>query len=340
MEPSTIWIAGFPSHCGGADTELSHQIDLFLRHDWNVHLVPMYSAAEDIVVDLQRRGCGIHTFDDGIFTDKIVASWCNGNFLEALPRIFYAGKPRKIVWFNCMTWLFPREIEAHERSWLDVFGFVSAYQRDILAPKLEKIGSIDTFDYRPWTNPCRFEGAYREWSGSYRIGRLSRDDATKFSDDTWKLYGTVEVPRSLRKEIRIMGFGPNARVKLGAPPASLNAAVFPPNFLPPREFLAEIDVLLHRTGGSRESYGRAVIEAMASSVVPIVENDFAFPEFIVDGETGYLEATSEDMSERATWLAHHPEVHRRVARAAREYVVELSKDEQCIKGWQSLIAND
>jgi hypothetical protein len=40
---------------------------------------------------------------------------------------------------------------------------------------------------------------------------------------------------------------------------------------------------LDMTGGTGESYDR-VIEACAHGVVPVVENDYAFPELIVHGE--------------------------------------------------------
>ncbi|CAJ0858052.1 hypothetical protein AMST5_01081 [freshwater sediment metagenome] len=39
-----IWVAGYPSVYGGADTELDHNIDLWRRFGIEVHLVPMPDA--------------------------------------------------------------------------------------------------------------------------------------------------------------------------------------------------------------------------------------------------------------------------------------------------------
>ena len=35
----------------------------------------------------EMRGCIVHHFHPGIFRDKIVASFCNGEFLQKLPEI-------------------------------------------------------------------------------------------------------------------------------------------------------------------------------------------------------------------------------------------------------------
>ena len=39
-----IWIAGYPSPFGGADTELDHNIDLWLGQGVAVYLVPMFGC--------------------------------------------------------------------------------------------------------------------------------------------------------------------------------------------------------------------------------------------------------------------------------------------------------
>ena len=77
---------------------------------------------------------------------------------------------------------------------------------------------------------------------------------------------------------------------------------------------------MHKTGGSRESYCRVLVEAYAHGVVPVVENAYAFPELVVHGETGFLAESSAHMSELASELAHDPKRHCRIAHAGREYL--------------------
>src|SRR5262245_24437385 len=125
--PMELWVAGFPSTYGGADTELDHLIDLLRDHGVAVHLVPMFGADEAMKQSVLRRGCEIHSFSDDIFRGRTVVSFCNGHFLSRLPAIMSAGRPAKVIWFNCMTSLFDDEKRAHQSGHIDYFGFVSAY---------------------------------------------------------------------------------------------------------------------------------------------------------------------------------------------------------------------
>jgi glycosyltransferase involved in cell wall biosynthesis len=96
--------------------------------------------------------------------------------------------------------------------------------------------------------------------------------------------------------------------------------------------------MIHKTGGSRESYCRVLIEAWAHGVVPIVERDYAFPELVVEGETGFMTSDSDEMSYRASWLAFHPAAHRRMAQAGRRRLEEVLVDEEaCWAGWRVLL---
>lgn len=333
-----LWVAGFPSPYGGADTELDHQIALWRRHDVDVHLVPMFGADDHTRARMLARGCHIHAYRDDIFRGKRVVSFCNGEFLAHLPRIMARGRPAQVIWFNCMTWLFDPEREAHRQGWIDIFGFVSAYQRTQLEPQLRAIRDhVDTFEYRPYFDASDIEWRYRPWDGTYRLGRISRDDSGKFAADTWRIFDRVMVPPHLAKKIYILGYGANAAAKIGPAPAGLDWQTWGPGELAASDFYRTIDTLIHKTGGSRESYCRVVIEAYAHGVVPIVEDDYAFPEIVVDGETGFRCNDSDEMSWHASMLARSPDRHRAVAERGRAFLVDTLSDEAaCWRGWSSL----
>jgi hypothetical protein len=77
-----IWVAGYPSLFGGADTELDHNIDLWRAHAVDVHLVPLTEWCDPAVRALcDARGCVTHRYEPGVFADKVVVSFCNGEFL-------------------------------------------------------------------------------------------------------------------------------------------------------------------------------------------------------------------------------------------------------------------
>ena len=332
------WIAGFPSSYGGADTEVDHLIDLLRDRDVAVHLVPMFSADEAMKRSVLARGCQVHAYSDDVFRGRTVISYCNGNFLDKLPAIMAKGRPSKVVWFNCMTTLFDAEKRAHQSGHVDYFGFVSAFQGRCLAPELAKIGPFRTFSYRPYFNARRVEWRYRDWDGSYRIGRISRDDASKFAADTWRIFDRVLVPSDLRKKVYILGYGPNASRKIGSAPPGLDWRTWTGNEIPATDFYRTIDTMIHKTGGSRESYCRVLVEAYAHGVVPIVEDDYAFPELVVHGETGFRARCSDEMSYYASTLAHDPAKHRRIAANGRRFLEEkLVNGEACWRGWEEIL---
>jgi len=83
--------------------------------------------------------------------------------------------------------------------------------------------------------------------------------------------------------VYFLGYGDNAAAKCGSPPHGLGWLTWSPNAIPAEQFYGTISTLIHKTGGSRENYCRAVVEAYAQRVVPIVEDDYGFPSGERDG---------------------------------------------------------
>lgn len=336
---AAIHVAGFPSRYGGADTELDHLLDLLRSPalDVRVTLVPMFGADPEMRASVAARGIAIEEFRPDVFAGRTVLSFCNGEFLNLLPVIMRSGRPRRVVWFNCMTATFERERAAHRAGWIDVFGFVSRFQERLLRAELEPLGPVATFPYRPYFNTARVAWQYRRWDGSYRLGRISRDDGAKFAKDTWRIFDRVLVPSPLAKKVYLLGYGPNAAAKIGPAPWGLDWRTWSPDEIPSEQLYRTIDTMVHKTGGSRESYCRVLVEAYAHGVVPIVEDAYAFPELVVHGETGFLARTSDEMSYYASVLAHEPDRHHAMAVAGRRHLEALVDPERCAVGWRELL---
>jgi hypothetical protein len=336
---SEVWVAGFPGYWGGADTELDHLVDLFLEHGVEMHFVPMFCADPRMVESVLERGGHIHAYSVDVFKGKTVVSFSNRNFMAHLPMIASHGRPRKVIWFNCMTWLVEVEMTAHRLGLIDYFGFLSAYQERILAPLLNRIAPYQTFDHKPFFNVSRVDWAYRKWQGDFRLGRISRDDWSKYAPDTWCIFDDVSVPSDLRKRVYILGYGPNAQRAIGLPPKHLDATTWPCNAIPAKQFYRTIDTMIHKTGTSRESYCRVLIEAYAHGVVPIVENDYAFHELVIDGETGFMTSDSAAMSDYATLLAHDSKRHRRMAENGRAHLeTVVTSASESWRGWEGVLS--
>jgi glycosyltransferase involved in cell wall biosynthesis len=130
--------------------------------------------------------------------------------------------------------------------------------------------------------------------GYFGLGRVSRDDADKFPQDMWKIFAQVVSP--LPTKTFVLGFGENAARKCGSvPPCDwLDWMTWMPGATSARDLYGRIHVLIHKTGGSRENWPRTILEAMASGVAVITEDDWALPEMIENGVTGFLCRSSAD----------------------------------------------
>jgi hypothetical protein len=335
-----LWIAGFSSFFGGADTELDHLTDLWRMYDVEVHFVPMFGCDPKMKALVLNRGCYVHDYKPDIFKDKIVGSWCNGEFLKHLPDIMEQGRPKCIIWHNTMTWTFPLEKVAHKNGWIDYFGFVSEYQKSWLKPELEKIAPVRELEgYRPYfnlDNPGQnLKFSYKAPENYFAMGRISRDDGNKYSSDMWQIFNKVLSPKP--KKTYILGYGENAHKKCGKAPPELDWQIWPPNGIPVKEFYKILHCVIHKTGGSRESYCRIVPECYAAGVPIIAEDDYAFPTLIIDGVTGYRCKSSDEMSYRASELAFDEEKRKNMVFAARDFLVnEISNKDKCWQPWEKL----
>lgn len=339
-----IYIAGYPASVGGANTEMLHNVALFREKGVDVHLVSMFplACAEPAMRALaDELGCVSHDYERGIFRNKIVASWNLGRFLCYLPEIIQDGRPKLVAWANCMTTASMIELKCHAMGWIDRFAFVSHYQRNLLLPALKAIRPVNELEgYRPhYSLDPRLQGIqyrYRPPGEDFVLGRISRDDPSKFSPDTWKIFRDVGTCR-YRKRVVMLGFGERTARAIGNPPGGCYE-LYAPGQISAAEFYGRVHCVIHKTGGSRESYCRIVPECYAAGVPIIVERDFAFPELIVDGETGFMCSSSADMSAIATELARYEDRRRNIIEAGYEYLkTEFSLSSKSWACWENII---
>lgn len=320
-----IWIAGFPSYVGGADTELDHQITLWTQAGIEVNLCPVNGfdpSGHDpaMVESVNNRGCVTHQYEHGIFKDKLVFALCNDQVLKKAPTIALTGKPAALIWGNCMTWIMEAEKEANDLDLIDFHVFQSDYQRRRLTNELGKTGKVREWEgYRPWFDFTRFSMRVKTPSNYLGVGRISRDDPSKFHPFMWRMYGKVSAP--LPVKCFVLGYGENSTKHHGTPnnPETgctwLDFATWDMGGISAAEFFQKIDVLMHITGGSRENWPRCVLEAWANGVVPITDDDWGLTEMIEDGVTGFRCKTIDEAAYRASQLAFDDGLRMRMSEA-------------------------
>jgi hypothetical protein len=321
-----VYVIGAPSYVGGADTELWHTLRLWRSNNLEVALVPTWGLSEEWRKKCEGIGCEVHLpgnpqslLDVPGLRGSIVVSFCNKHFLENASSLRQIGC--KTVWLNCMTWMFDDE-RKHYRTHgpFDHYVFQSKYQQWSLTCELENYGYCDAsgsvihgaFDLEAFP----FRPLLREPGAPFVIGRISRPDPDKYSSNTWPIYSRM--PQPLRA--RLMAWDRRIEKKLGTPPEW--AECLEANRETPQLFFGKLHCMVQINGGAAENWPRSGLEAMASGVPLVVQNEWGWREMVRHDETGYLCNNDDEFVSCATKLANDDGHRLTMARLARKAMEE------------------
>ena len=182
--------------------------------------------------------------------------------------------------------------------------------------------SFDELAFCPRQHPPRED---------FYIGKLARPDLDKWSSNHWRIL--ERVPYAGRRALA-MGWTLSLVRKCGTPPAW--AETFTPQQRTIGDFLGRCHALVGLNGGARENWPRVGLEAMAAGVPLVCQNLWGWREMIVDGETGFLTDSDDEMAFRLAQLAHDEPLRQRMARAARAHVEQLSDPVRLGRQWKEL----
>ena len=336
-----VFLMGYPGDLGGACTEAWHTVKLWRRGGLDVHLIPTWGTDAKWRARVDALGCTTHVATPETLSaipglpGAVVVSFCNGAFLSQAGRLRELGC--RLVWSNCMTWLFQAEREFYRQSGpFDAFHFQSVFQRELLEPQLAEHG------YRPELGHL-IHGAFdaHEWMFQPRphtrgepfvIGRAARPDADKWSSNTWPIYGRIQYRQ---KRALMLGMDERTHKKLGKAPAW--ADCLQPLAIPARQFFSTLHCMLPVNGGARENWPQAGLEAMAAGVPIVAQNEWGWREMIEHGVTGFLGGCDEELAHYAAVLAYDEDLRMRMAHAARERLVnQLANPNVLLAGWNRL----
>jgi hypothetical protein len=309
-----------------------------------VHLVPTWAISDEWRRKVQAIGCEIHEIagpdlilDVPGIKESIVVGMCNAEFLKCT-EVLRAQARCKLVWMNCMCWIFDREVE-HYRKWgpFHRYVFQSEFQKSCLFPLLHHHGLESeaasvihgAFFVDEWPYAARPHARDTE----FYIGRLSRVDADKFSSNSWKIYGAI--PYRLRR-IRVMGWDPQKmEPKAGkAPPW---AEVLPANYVTPQAFMSGLHCYMQINGGAKENWPRAGLEAMATGVPIVAQDEWGWREMIEHGKTGFLAKNDEELAYYAAQLAYDEELRQTMAKNAMYRARKLSDPDMLASQWKAVL---
>jgi glycosyltransferase involved in cell wall biosynthesis len=150
----------------------------------------------------------------------------------------------------------------------------------------------------------------------FRIGRLSRDIASKHHDDDPAVYAALS---RAGVELRVMG-GTCLSGLADLPAGMLLAA----GAEPAADFLRGLDCFYYRTSDRwLEAYGRVVFEAMACGLPVVCGREGGYADYIVHGVNGFLVDSSEQAIALLLKLRDDAALRESVGRAARRTIERL-----------------
>jgi len=336
-------VIGYPGDLGGANTECWHTLRLWRRFGLPVRLIPTSQPDEAWRTRLDGIGCPTipAAMDEleslpGLRGGTIV-SFCNASFLQHADRFRDLGC--RVVWVNCMTWLFPEERKHYQRRGpFDGYVFQSLHQQSALLPELAKFGvrpdqcrlirgalSWEEFPFRPLEHAAR---------APLVVGRISRPAADKYSIRTWAVYRRI--PHPIRA--RLMAWDRAVERKLGPPPPW--AECLPAGGETPQEFFRKLHCMVQINGGAEENWPRSGLEAMAGGVAIVAQNRWGWREMIRHGQTGLLADTDDELAYHAARLAYDEQLRMEIIHRARKVLEEeLANPEVLWSGWRELLAS-
>jgi glycosyltransferase involved in cell wall biosynthesis len=337
-----VFLFGSVGTLGGALSETWDTLRLWMRHGLDVRLIHQGELGAHWPARLRELQCPVWYSGQPLdsipdLPGSIVVGVCSQHFLRAAPALRRLGC--RLVWANCMTWLFAEEGRHYERHGLfDAYMFQGEFQRARLTAGLKCFGFEarhghvirGAFDIAQW--PLEYQP--RQPETDFVVGRLARPDRSKWSRRTWEIYGRIDHPR--RRAV-VMGVDDAIRKWLG--PAPPWAEVLPPCALPAREYYRRLHCLMPVNYSAVESWPRIGLEAMACGVPIIAPRSGGWCEMIEHGENGFLASNAQECADLAALLARDEPLRQRIAlKARRRLESELANPDLTWAGWQRLFA--
>jgi hypothetical protein len=336
-----LFVLGYPSPLGGADTELWHVVRLWRQFGAEVTLIPTWGARPRQQARLKSIGAKTITLAKPCellavsgLRDSIVLGFCNSEFIASAAVL--RDLNCRLVWVNCMTYITDAEIKLHQNIGpFDAYVFQSLYQQARLKAKYCTLGAEETRFHHIrgafFPDEFPFQQSPRSPTDAFIIGRIARPDLAKWSSDLWLIYGAV---RASAVRARVMAWSEKLSSKCGAPPPWAEA--LPVNAESTSQFIGSLHCMLPVNGGAEENWPRAGLEAMACGVPVVAEDAWGWCEMIEHGTTGFL-AEPDRLAEYASLLAEDEGMRLRICRAARERLEsEIANAELIWRKWKSL----
>lgn len=327
MKPR-LFIFGWPSHIGGADTKLNHLLPVL--RDIGYEIMCVVNAPSQLE---QKEWCnrldslGItygmkESMPDNI-EGNIALSLCNPYFHnQGFCEYAKVEKGLKVIWSSEMMWHHDQELENIKKGWVDKVLYVSEIQKAALTYP----------DTLPWSmtgnyiDPEAFP-YYLRPQGSFSIGRLSRADPFKFPEDFPVFYDEITSGIPGIVEYHVMGWKEELDEKyswFNYKGHNRNWYFYPENHISTYEFFQRIYIHAYPLGHNFvESWGRSTVEAMLTGCVPTSFTGHHISELVEHGVSGYILDDIQDWRELMEEMYFDPIKRQKIGKNAADHAREV-----------------
>lgn len=364
-----IYWFNWPSAIGGADTKFSHLLRL-LHTEYEITVIPNEARYLETPWTAEVRALGVDIKLMTKLPDKLegwAIALCNGPFLDNGMAAEMKNRGLKIAWSSEMMWHFKGEAAAVQSGLIDKVLYVSPAQRLELEPGYLKMlggeispqiavepstewsGVLQVGDNKlPWVMtgnyidpdlfPFRERGHWQQENRPFTIGRLSRPDPSKFPDDFPKAYERLGLAEPVK--FRVMAWSDDLTSRWSHHEFDSRWELLEPASIPTVDFLRSLDVLVYNTSlRFKESWGRAVVEAMLTGVVPILPrgNGHHLENLVKHQVSGFLCNTNADYGHYARLLQNDSALLKHLSHGTRNWAVEyLCNAEEHRMWWRAV----
>ena len=330
----TLFVYGFPSLYGGAGTELHHQIPIWQKLGFEVHLVPSNPdyVKGPLYAEMLAAGVIVHQPYEfsAIQQDAPVFGFCNAEFLDRIDEIgLYSTNT---VFVNCMNWLFPEEKRRMAEGKIRTFLYQNDSVRMTNGPILQALNPNARCNFlkvRPYFDSSRFPFVEKRSESFFGCGRISRQDTDKYARNTLHIYEYFVAPKFKRG--LFLGFDKRSEEKIGKPYDWIRTALNQ-NECSQQDFYKHCEIVLQPMD-TTENWPRVGFEAMSSGSVLIVDNRGGWQLQVQHGVTGWLCNHERDFIYYASKMAYEPNLRLEMAYRAQATVEGLAGPTVSLGSW-------
>jgi len=331
-----IYIFQWISELGGADTRLKDLLKLFGSiKDFKVTCIPNddFRVLEKHNIDfLLDNNIDIETYKSlPKKLNGIALSFCNFRLFSEkwrLDQIKNSGL--KFIWSNDMMWHTEHEEEALKNKMIDAYLYTSKFHKEKMKNEFtENSKEFIIPNYFDANSYCYYE---RKFKNIFTIGKHSRPDNLKFSDDFPLFYHNLDLKNP---KYRVMGISDNFKTRFLWYKFDSKWDLLKPNQEITSNFLNSLDVYVYNSHQMFiENQSRAIIEAALNGLPIIAPNKYNFPNQIIDKETGFLWNSYEECKYQAQELEKNFMLRKQMGLKAHQICKEIwCNKEKHLKEW-------